>query len=49
MLRVTGGGDRVECNLPDRPAVNAACLSTVDTDGNACTLPCGPAINAAFA
>ena len=49
MLTDTVGGKHVECNLPDRPAVNAACLSAVDNDGVACTLPCGPAANAAFA
>ena len=36
MLRDTVGGDRVEFNLPGRPAVNAAYLSTVDNDGVAC-------------
>ena len=49
MLRDTVGGGRVDCNLPDRPAVNAVCPSAVDKDSVACTLPCGPAANAAFA
>ena len=49
MLTEAFGGDSVDCNLPDRPAVNIACLSAVDKDSVACTLPCGPAVNAVFA
>ena len=38
ILMVTMGGDSVDCTLPDRPAVNAACQLAVD---NICVLvPC---------
>ena len=43
------GGDRLDCNLPERPAVMAACPSAVDNDCLAYTLLCGPAVHAAFA
>ena len=45
----THGSDRVNYNLPDRPAVDAVCPSAVDKDSAACTLLSGSAANAAFA
>ena len=48
-MRDIVGCYHVDCNLPDRLAVNAACQSAVDNDSVGCTLPCEPTANAAFA